>query len=283
MPRALIESTFGSDLPFNDWSGIDYLEATPRRVRLSLGFARHVADASGGLAEGALLALADTAGGMAAVAAFGGRQQVATATLQMSHLAPLPPGRGVLAEGTVLAHDAETTLVDVRLTVDEPTGLAVRQARVRLIRTYPSAAASGPAAGASATARRTVPGDAASSFAEAIGFRAEPPAGGVVPFQPVLIGNASRRMIHGGVVAAGMAEALVRPLDGGAGSPAAILDSTTDFMRPALSYDMTISTRTRRAGRRYVFADAEVRQDHPGTGPVVVASMRATLARPGVR
>lgn len=276
MPRALIESTFGNELPFNDWSGMDYVEATAKRARVAMPFAAHLADADNRIAEGALLALADTTGGLAAVAAFGGVQQVATSTLQMSFLAAVPPGTGVIAEGTILAHDAMTTLVDVQLSTDDAARLPVRQSRVRLISTHPSAASQETTEHSPAPLARTAPPAQPLAFPEAIGFRQDTENRARVPFQPCLIGNASRRMIHGGVVASGMAEALAR-LRERDGRPAMILDSTTDFMRPALAHDMIITTHIRRAGRRYIFADADVQQDLPGTGLVTVAAMRATL------
>ncbi len=276
MPRDLIERTFGNVLPFNDWSAIDYVEASPRRTRLTMPCAPHLAAPDGGIAEGPLLALADTTGGLAAMAVFDGARQVATATLQMSALAPMPPGTDVLASAVVVSHDAHSVLVDVDLLAGGEDGIRVRQARVRLVTTHPPAPTSTDADGAAARFVAPTPPDLA--FPLSIGFEPAPAGQWRIPFAPHLVGNAARRMVHGGVVAAGMAEALCRmpELDG---APAVILDSTTDYVRPAQAQDMTITTSLRRAGRRYAFADAEVLQEVPGKGLVPVAYMRATVAR----
>lgn len=281
MPRALVEKTFGSALPFNEWAGIDYLEASRQQARLHMPYAARLSDGAGAPAEGALLVLADVTGGIAAIAAFEGAFQVATSTLQMSHVAPVPPGCDVVSEGHVVGRDAHTVLVDVVLRTADAAATVLRHARVRLITSRQVDGKAQPAVSAALPGQPAPPAEAP-SLSAALAVEIAPAADGLVrarvPFRPFLLGNASRQAIHGGGVASAMVEALTALPVFNQGRPL-VLDSTTDYVRPALGHDMEVVTEIRRAGGRYVFADARVEQVWPDAGRTTVAYTRATLGR----
>ena len=104
-----------SKTPFMSRIGIDIEHMAESRSRIRLPDLSANRDLGGGIHEGALLALLDTTGAMAAWATTGpGPYKASTPSLQAGILAPPPPG-DLLARGRLLQRDAETfwTAVEV--------------------------------------------------------------------------------------------------------------------------------------------------------------------------
>jgi uncharacterized protein (TIGR00369 family) len=106
-------------LPFVAGRGIRVEHMTGGRSRLVMPFSPANADATGGVHEGALLALLDTTGAMAAWAETGpGPYKASTPGLQAQILAPVPKadlvayGRMVQRDGELLWSDAEIARAD---------------------------------------------------------------------------------------------------------------------------------------------------------------------------
>ena len=101
--------------PFMSRIGIEIEHMADSRSRIRLPALAANRDLAGGVHEGALLALLDTTGAMAAWATTGpGAYKASTPSLQAQILAPLPPG-DLCAHGQLLQRDAETfwTAVEV--------------------------------------------------------------------------------------------------------------------------------------------------------------------------
>jgi len=114
---------FIGQIPFIGARGIRVEHMTGGRSRLRMPFRAANADASGGVHEGALLALLDTTGAMASWAETGpGRFKASTPALQAQILAPAPSldlvayGRMKQRDGELLWSDAEiASAVDGRV------------------------------------------------------------------------------------------------------------------------------------------------------------------------
>jgi uncharacterized protein (TIGR00369 family) len=101
-------------IPFVARRGISVEHMTGGTSRLTMPWRDANADASGGVHEGALLALLDTAGAMASWAVTGpGRFKAGTPAMQAQILAPLPKddlvayGRNVARDGPLFVSDVE--------------------------------------------------------------------------------------------------------------------------------------------------------------------------------
>ncbi len=102
-------------IPFMAGRGIRVEHMAGGSSRLVMPYAEANADASGGVHEGALLALLDTAGAMAAWAVTGfGRFKAGTPALQARLLAP-PPRDDLVAYGRNTQRDAELFFCDVEV------------------------------------------------------------------------------------------------------------------------------------------------------------------------
>ena len=101
--------------PFMGRLGIDIEHMAGARSRIRLPDLAANRDLAGGVHEGALLALLDTTGAMAAWATTGpGRFKASTPSLQAQILAPPPEGE-LVAYGRLLQRDAETFWTDVEV------------------------------------------------------------------------------------------------------------------------------------------------------------------------
>jgi uncharacterized protein (TIGR00369 family) len=101
--------------PFMGRLGIDVEHMAGSRSRIRLPDRAAHRDLAGGVHEGALLALLDTTGAMAAWATTGpGRFKASTPSLQAQVLAP-PPAGELVAYGRLLQRDAETFWTDVEV------------------------------------------------------------------------------------------------------------------------------------------------------------------------
>jgi len=266
---------FGGVLLFNEWCGLRYGRSEPDGARIEMPFSPRIADAAGAISPGMMATLADSVGGQVAVARLGWRAQVATISLQLSLLAPMPPGVGLIGEGRVVAADAGTVLTDIRMITDDADTRLVATARLRLIMVRqveaPTGATPYPPVTIPATGAFLGPDD----FSVAIdGPRAE----GRLARRSHYMGNAARAALHGGLVAAALFETLshlgrqwapaFRPLDG-----------VVDFLRPARDAALLVRAEMGHAGSRIGFASAVLEQEHPGAGPATVARFTATLTR----
>lgn len=101
--------------PFMGRLGIDIEHMSGERSRIRLPDLETNRDLAGGVHEGALLALLDTTGAMAAWATTGpGPFKASTPSLQAQILAP-PPAGELVAYGRLLQRDAETFWTDVEV------------------------------------------------------------------------------------------------------------------------------------------------------------------------
>jgi uncharacterized protein (TIGR00369 family) len=113
-------------IPFMARLGIRIERMAGARSRIVLPWREENADAAGGAAEGALLALLDTTGAMAAWALVGpGPYKASTPALQAQILAP-PPAEELVGCGRCVHRDAEAFWCDV-----EVAGAAARRVYAR--------------------------------------------------------------------------------------------------------------------------------------------------------
>lgn len=113
-------------LPFLAACGVRVEHMAGGRSRLTLPARGANLDAGGGIAEGALLALLDTTGAMAAWAETGpGKFQASTPALQAQVLAP-PPAEDLVAFGRVAARDGEIFWSDVEVAAARELRLVAR-------------------------------------------------------------------------------------------------------------------------------------------------------------
>lgn len=102
-------------VPFHAVLGLEVEHMAGGRSRIVLPATAAAGDAGGGVAEGAVLALLDTTGSMAAWAETGpGRFKASTTGLQARFLEPVPAG-DLVGYGRVLHHDRELLLTDVEI------------------------------------------------------------------------------------------------------------------------------------------------------------------------
>lgn len=102
-------------VPFHAALGMDVEHMAGGRSRIVLPASPAASDADGGVAEGAVLALLDTTGSMAAWAKTGpGRFKASTTGLQARFLEPVPAS-DLVGYGRVLHHDRELLLTDVEI------------------------------------------------------------------------------------------------------------------------------------------------------------------------
>jgi uncharacterized protein (TIGR00369 family) len=104
-----------SKIPFMAKLGVRIEHMTGAHSRIVLPLADANADAAGGVHEGAVLALLDTTGAMAAWAVTGpGPYKASTPTLQAQFLAP-PPAEELVAYGRSVHRDGEAHWCDVEV------------------------------------------------------------------------------------------------------------------------------------------------------------------------
>jgi uncharacterized protein (TIGR00369 family) len=102
-------------MPYTAARGIEVEHMTGGTSRIRMPAREANADLGGGLHEGAVLALLDTTGAMAAWAETGpGRYKASTPSLQARFFAP-PPGDDLLAYGRMVQRDAELLWSDVEV------------------------------------------------------------------------------------------------------------------------------------------------------------------------
>jgi uncharacterized protein (TIGR00369 family) len=102
-------------VPFIGNRGISVEHMTGGTSRLVMPLRDDNCDASGGVHEGAVLALLDTAGAMASWAESGpGRFKASTASMQLQNLGPAPKG-GLVAYGRCVQNDNEIYWSDVEV------------------------------------------------------------------------------------------------------------------------------------------------------------------------
>jgi uncharacterized protein (TIGR00369 family) len=102
-------------MPYTAARGIEVEHMTGGTSRIRMPARAANADGDGGLHEGAVLALLDTTGAMAAWAETGpGRYKASTPSLQARFFAP-PPGDDLVAYGRMVQRDAELLWSDVEV------------------------------------------------------------------------------------------------------------------------------------------------------------------------
>ncbi len=266
---------YGGIIALNDWSGMIYERITIQDTRMRLPFAPHLADAQGAIHRGLVVILIDAAAGQVAMAQMEWRAQVATISIQHCFVASVPKGAGLVAEGKVIAGDDEVVLVHIRVRADDNSDLVICEATVRLIAIrkveplaqspdYPLVNRPGADVffGAGNTSVTRDDGVLTMRF----------------PFRDYYMGNRTRNALHGGVLAAALAEA-ADILGGDNRVPFQLLDGQVDYLRSATDRDMIVTARMDNAGSRVGFCSLTVAQDVPGQGRVEVARMSATLGR----
>jgi uncharacterized protein (TIGR00369 family) len=102
-------------MPFTKARGLVVEHMTDETSRITMPFRAANADASGGMHEGAVLALLDTTGAMAAWATTGiGPYKASTPALQAQILTP-PEGTDLVAYGRCVQRDTELLWSDVEV------------------------------------------------------------------------------------------------------------------------------------------------------------------------
>jgi uncharacterized protein (TIGR00369 family) len=97
-------------MPFSDYLGVELVEVTPERVVARLTVRPELCTRPAVLHGGAVMALADTLGGVATVANLGEGQWTTTIESKTNFLAAVPEGEVATAECTAL-HRGKTTMV----------------------------------------------------------------------------------------------------------------------------------------------------------------------------
>ena len=273
--RARSYDLYGGMLGFSEWCGLRYIQSSAEDTRMALPWSERVADAEGVIGPGMLATMVDTIGGQVAIAGFDWQVQIATISLGLNLIAPLPPGQGVTGEGRTVAARDGTVLADIRLFSDGPAPVLVATGWLRMIavaQIEPPAApghhpahpvlAHGPFFGPDAAALHLEDGRAVARIGP----------------KPHFMGNEMRGALHGGFVAATLFETAAAL--GRAASPAfAPLDGVVDFLLSARAAEMVVNAELTRAGGRVGFAEAVMEQDSPAHGRRTVARLAMTLRR----
>lgn len=97
-------------MPFSDTLGVELVEVTPERVVARLKVRPELCTRPAVLHGGAVMAFADTLGGVATVANLGEGQWTTTVESKTNFLAAVPEGEVATAECTPL-HRGKTTMV----------------------------------------------------------------------------------------------------------------------------------------------------------------------------
>jgi uncharacterized protein (TIGR00369 family) len=97
-------------MPFSDFLGVELVEVTPERVVARLKVRPELCTRPAVLHGGAVMALADTLGGVATVANLAAGQWTTTIESKTNFLAAVPEGETATAECTAL-HRGKTTMV----------------------------------------------------------------------------------------------------------------------------------------------------------------------------
>jgi 1,4-dihydroxy-2-naphthoyl-CoA hydrolase len=97
-------------MPFSDHLGVELVEVTPERVVARLKVRPELCTRPAVLHGGAVMALADTLGGVATVANLGQGQWTTTIESKTNFLAAIPEGEVATAECMAL-HRGKTTMV----------------------------------------------------------------------------------------------------------------------------------------------------------------------------
>ena len=97
-------------MPFSDYLGVELVEVTPERVVARLTVRPELCTRPAVLHGGAVMALADTLGGVATVANLVEGQWTTTIESKTNFLAAVPEGEVATAECTAL-HRGKTTMV----------------------------------------------------------------------------------------------------------------------------------------------------------------------------
>lgn len=102
---------------------------------------------------------------------------------------------------------------------------------------------------------------AASPYFRYLGLRAGPDGTVVLPADPRNIGDYTRSVLHGGVLAAFLEAAALLHLRATGAPGAATVECSTDFLRAAPVADTTASVTVVRRGRRVAHLRVEAHQD----------------------
>ena len=97
-------------MPFSDFLGVELIEVTPERVVARMKVRPELCTRPAVLHGGAVMALADTLGGVATVANLAAGQWTTTIESKTNFLAAVPEGETATAECTAL-HLGKTTMV----------------------------------------------------------------------------------------------------------------------------------------------------------------------------
>jgi len=97
-------------MPFSDFLGVELIEVTPERVVARMKVRPELCTRPAVLHGGAVMALADTLGGVATVANLAAGQWTTTIESKTNFLAAVPEGETATAECTAL-HRGQTTMV----------------------------------------------------------------------------------------------------------------------------------------------------------------------------
>ena len=102
---------------------------------------------------------------------------------------------------------------------------------------------------------------AASPYYRFLGLRSGPSGTVVLPADPRNIGDHTRSVLHGGVLAAFLEAAALLHLRANGATGAATIECSTDFLRAAPVVDTTASVTVVRRGRRVAHLRIEAHQD----------------------
>lgn len=271
--RDVMRRLYGGDIPFNEACGFRYLQALPSDTKVVLPWAEHIGTKSGMVSPSAFGALIDVCAGQTALSALNWQCQVATSSIQISHIVSPTIRSDLLAEGQLISCDDHTALIAVRVRSQAAPESVVCEAKARLVvvgRDIPSGSAQPsetlPPAGflldieqmCSEWRGSTLVGRLASSAH----FR----------------GNQLRGALHGGLVAGVLYEAIGQA-GRRQGDSFDMLDCQVDFVRPAQDRELRFQSELSHTGSRIAFARAAITQESPGKGEVLIAMLNASLYR----
>lgn len=267
---------YGGPIAFNEWCRLSYRRSAPDGTSMDLPWSPRIATPSGAIGPGMVATLIDAVAGQTAIAAFDWGAQVATVSMAVSLLAPVPAGAGLRGTGRAIHIGSDSVVADVRVASDAATGEDIAIATVRMMAVkrmerpdtpgvYPplSLAADGYYLGADHVRYAQADSRLVAEITPAHHF----------------MGNTMRRALHGGFVAAVLLETLQHL--GEQFSPAFVLrDGQVAFRRTALDLPMRVEALTEHAGKRVAFAKAELQQAGPdGEAPRTIATLAATFGR----
>ena len=112
-------------MPFSDFLGVELIEVTPERVVARMKVRPELCTRPAVLHGGAVMALADTLGGVATVANLAAGQWTTTIESKTNFVGPAPLGATVIGETTPIHRGRRTQVWTTRITTAEGKLVAV--------------------------------------------------------------------------------------------------------------------------------------------------------------